>query len=140
MEIIPRLTPRRLAADTLASLRAIRLLSILLKGGDVKMINDMQTTIEEYVRLYDAVKKHVSDSSLALAVLQEIRKDLRMQEHRQTVTNGDWPATENQIAYLRNLGAEIPEGLTRQQASQLIDNIKAAKGATRAVKLPLRVP
>lgn len=38
------------------------------------------------------------------------------------------PATDRQIAYLQALNAEIPEGLTKPQASQLIDELKSIGG------------
>ena len=47
------------------------------------------------------------------------------------VVNGTMPATEKQIQYLQRLGVEVPEGLTVQQASQMIDDAK------EKVKFPL---
>jgi len=65
----------------------------------------------------------------------------REQNYQKSVFNGNAPATEKQKAYLLNLGATVPEGLTRQQASSLIDNAKAEQqGMKNAMRMPVRVP
>jgi hypothetical protein len=74
--------------------------------------------------------------------LTEIAKDRRMEQIRQERSfNGDMSATENQIAYLQRLGVVIPEGLTIQQASRLIDNAKAARRwMKKPIAAPVRIP
>jgi hypothetical protein len=55
--------------------------------------------------------------------------------------NGDGPATESQIRYLRKLGAGISEGLTMRQASELIDRMQGKKQEpVSVVKIPPRIP
>ena len=41
--------------------------------------------------------------------------------------NAEKEPTENQMKYIKKLGGEIPDNLTRQGASQLIDELKKAK-------------
>lgn len=65
---------------------------------------------------------------IAIAVLGEYGKDRRaevMKEARLNgYSNGNGQPTPKQIAYLKRLGIEMPEGLTKQQASKLIDEAK----------------
>ena len=105
------------------------------------MIIEEQTTIDRYVDLLEKIKGRVGNEANSLAILAEIRKDQRMQQIQQkTVINSNMPATENQIGYLKRLGAEIPEGLTRQEASKLIDNRKEQIGMQKAMEQPIRIP
>ena len=41
--------------------------------------------------------------------------------------NAEKEPTDNQIKYIKKLGGEIPDGITRKGASQLIDELKKAK-------------
>jgi hypothetical protein len=90
------------------------------------------------------IKAKVENEQTAaiLLLLTEITKDkYRGQRSQQVVINGNAPATENQKAYLLNLGAAVPEGLTRQQASILIDTAKAEqRGMKNAMRMPIRIP
>ena len=105
------------------------------------MIIEEQTTIDRYVDLLEKIKGRVGNEANSLAILAEIRKDQRMQQIQQkTVINSNMPATENQIGYLKRLGAEIPEGLTRQEASKLIDNRKEAIAMQKTMEQPMRIP
>ena len=81
----------------------------------------------DYLELFGKVRSEVGDDQIALGILQELGKDSRVermrlsQERVEARTNGDEPATGKQIGYLKFLGVQIPEGLTKQQASELID-------------------
>jgi len=99
--------------------------------------------LDFYVQLYEQTMNQVDDSHAAIAIMQEVAKDLRMeqiQSEKQVGHGGgsngrDWPATEGQVAYLKKLGTAIPDGLTKREASALIDQAK------QEVKvLPRRVP
>ncbi|GAJ11838.1 unnamed protein product, partial [marine sediment metagenome] len=115
-------------------------IQIICKEVDKKMDENTQTRIDEYVSLLNRLKEQVGNEN-ALAILQEVKKDERANQiHKERSFSNDLPATENQIAYLRKLGAVIPEGLGRQEASQLIDNAKAARNRATVVKVPVRVP
>jgi hypothetical protein len=73
----------------------------------------------------------VADERLATILLQEIAKDLRMDridESRNGNAKGNGqvnarevPATEKQIAYLKSLGVKLRGGLSKKEASRLID-------------------
>jgi len=97
------------------------------------MIIDVQTKISEYLELIEAIQEEVDDPVIALGILQELRKDIRAEEIRRGrgySSTGDMPATEAQIGFLKKLGGQVPEsGLTRNQASKLIDGLQAKKGA-----------
>ena len=91
-----------------------------------------QSELERYLKLLDSIKARVEDERTAVVILQELNKDRRMASIREERQNGnghssanseqeDQPATEKQLAYLRKLGASPSEGLTKHQASKLID-------------------
>ncbi len=91
------------------------------------MTFDIQSKISEYFQLITAIKEQFDDPAEVLAVLQEIRKDMRFEKAQQQKSfSSDYPATENQIAYLKAYGAIVTKNidlnsLTKQQASGLID-------------------
>jgi hypothetical protein len=67
-----------------------------------------------FVEVLDALRGAVREDQLvaaAIAVFQEINRERRLAQ----------PATQRQLGYLRKLGVEVPEGLTRAEASALID-------------------
>ena len=108
------------------------------------MIIDIQTKINEYIELIDAISEQVDDRATAFAILPEIRKDMRAAEMRQGnnhSSTGDYPATDNQLAFIRKLGGKVPEqGLTRNQASKVIDELQVKKAAVVVEKAPVRKP
>lgn len=114
------------------------------KEVNEEMDETMQEKLANYLELLDVIKERTEDERTAVALLQEISKDRRMEQIRQErSSNGEAPATENQIRFLRNLGAVIPEGglLSRRQASKLIEDTKAAiRQMDKAGKVPIRVP
>ena len=69
------------------------------------------------------IKAKVSDEASAVRILGEVAKDVRMEQMREEreVMNGE-PATIKQLQYLKSLGVQIAPGLTKKQASRLIDN------------------
>ena len=84
-------------------------------------------TLDMYIKLYEEIKEKVQDEQLATAIFQEVVKDRRMinkvTASKKVKNNG--PATEKQIAYLENLEVKIEPGLTKQRASELIDEATA---------------
>lgn len=84
--------------------------------------------IDAYVKFLDGIVGKVKSEAVALGLLQECARDRRMEEIRRERdrSNGD-AATERQIAFLRDLGVEIEPGLTKRQASQLIDEARAVE-------------
>ena len=107
------------------------------------MIIEKDGKIEEYISLYNAIHKHTKDINMTTAILTEIRKDMRAAEMQQNrfVGTGAFPATEGQISYLKWLGIETTDGITRQEASKLIDEAKTKKADTEnPVRIPMRLP
>ena len=103
---------------------------------------DIQTKIEEYVFLMEQIRDRFGDDTEAIAILQEIGKDIRANNIQQQKSfNSNSPATENQITYLKKLGSKIPEGLTKWKASKLIDQIKNPSEEREEVfEVPIRIP
>ena len=101
----------------------------------------IEQKLESYLELLDEIKQRIGDDDIATALLGEIAKDLRMEQIQQERSfNGSAPATEAQIGYLKRLGAVIPDGLTRSQASKLIDSAKAMRNQTGAKGIHMRIP
>jgi len=59
-----------------------------------------------------------------LTTASMLRTNLENATSRVSKENADKEPTENQIKYIKKLGGDIPDGLTRQGASQLIDELK----------------
>lgn len=99
---------------------------------------EQKQRVEHYVQLLDEITERVGDSAVAARVMQEVAKDRRMalireergHENRSASRNNvDEPATEKQFEYLRDLGMNPPEGLSKDSASKLIDDALAKKAA-----------
>jgi esterase/lipase len=117
-----------------------------LKGGEKKMRFDIQSKVSEYSKLITAIKEQFDEPAEVLAVLQEICKDMRVAEMKQEkIYNSDLPATEKQIAYLKNYGAIVTknvdiDSLTKQQASNLIgESEKIRAELQKAFKKPIKI-
>jgi len=74
---------------------------------------------EGYMNAYNDIVSKVGDREIALAILSEVAKDRRTTEINGK--NGVEKATQSQIEYLKDLGCEVTPGLTRVEASRLID-------------------
>ena len=91
-------------------------------------------SVEKHIDLFEKVKARVGSDEIAAVILDQIGKDdrvLAMRESGMTprrddvrIVNGE-PATEKQIAYLKRLGVDFKDDITRQEASDLIDKAKA---------------
>jgi hypothetical protein len=63
---------------------------------------------------------------VVLGILRELARDARMGEIRERRrAAGSEPATEAQREYLRKLGVQVGENVSREQASRLIEALKA---------------
>jgi hypothetical protein len=74
------------------------------------------------LKLLDDIKSRVDDERTAMAILQEVNKDVRMaqiREERGFVVEES--ATEKQKNFLKKLGVDLPNKLTKREASILID-------------------
>jgi len=98
-------------------------------------------TIDYYVELLEQIRERTDNETEAVAIMAEIRKDMRMQQIQQRKpSNGATPATEKQIQYMKRLDVEIPDGLTIQNASRLIDEAKDRSDMREALEFPMRIP
>lgn len=64
----------------------------------------------------------------ALVVLQELNKDRRSEEMKSEKTKEkNIPATEKQIAFLRDLGKNIEQPITKKEAAVMIEELLTNK-------------
>jgi len=91
--------------------------------------------VEEYIKLYREIKIRVVDigvtdpqlnAQVSIAILQEIGKDNRYKSIEKGERKQEEPATEKQIKFLKDHGISFREGITKKEASALID--KEIKG------------
>lgn len=93
---------------------------------------EIQSRIDFYLDAFDAIKKKVGDDQTAALLVEQIGKDSRVQAMtaryhsvssggEKTVIRGDEPASEAQMGYLKRLGVDVPQGVNKQNASELID-------------------
>ena len=62
-----------------------------------------------------------------LTTASMLRTNLEGATSKVSQENEEKEPTENQIKYIKKLGGEIPNGLTRKGASQMIDELKKVK-------------
>lgn len=89
---------------------------------------DLRGRVTEYLELYKEIRAKTQDERAAWTILQEVSKDMRTSQIREERQNGEsniQGATPKQVQYLKNLGVDIPAGLTKQEASAMIDEAKA---------------
>ena len=101
--------------------------SSICKEVNQKMKFDMQSKLDEYLRLLEQIKQKTTDERTAVALLQEVSKDRRsaeIREERVNKNNDDAdsePATEKQKQFMKKLGIKFPATVTKQEASMMID-------------------
>ena len=92
------------------------------KEVDEKMDESTKEKVADYLEVFNEIKEKTDDSTVAIALLSEICKDRRMQEiKKQKEANNNESATERQKRFMKNLGIKIPQGVTKKEASMLID-------------------
>jgi len=79
-------------------------------------------SIDQYVELYDAIQEKTPSDEVAIAILQEIGKDKRSKVIAEV--RGGEPATEKQKNYLKDLGVEFDDSITKKDASDMIEQGK----------------
>lgn len=110
--------------------------SSICKEVDEKMKFDMQSKLDEYLRLLEQIKQKTTDERTAMSLLQEVCKDRRsaeIREERETKSsdnsnNDSIPATEKQKQFMKKLGIKFPATVTKQEASTLIDEKREQNG------------
>ena len=96
----------------------------------------MQQKLDVHLEAYERAQKRLGDGNAAIAVMQELGKDILTREMRADRGSGyaaresvaadaeDLPATEKQIAYLKRLGFDgDPASLSKAQASNAVDEL-----------------
>jgi hypothetical protein len=64
----------------------------------------------------------------ALVILQELNKDRRAEEMKaERSKDKNAPATQKQIAYIKDLGKDIDQPITKQEAAVLIEELLTNK-------------
>jgi len=99
------------------------------KEVDEKMKFDMQSKLDEYLRLLEQIKQKTGDERTAISLLQELSRDRRSAEIREEResrnsddnNNSSIPATDKQKQFMKKLGIKFPEAVTKQEASLMID-------------------
>lgn len=117
----------------LRMLEDIYLILKQMKGGERKM------EIEEYRKAYEEIFSKVGDKDVALALLNHVAKDRRTvvindkkggngssngNGHSNGFFQTDEPATPKQIGYLKVNNIQFKDGITKDEASRLIDEAK----------------
>ena len=87
---------------------------------------EMQNKMTEYVDLFEEIRGKVGDDQIAVALVEQVGKDSRTELLRANRAanseNGDpTAATAKQIAFLKRLGVDVPAGVSKEEASELID-------------------
>jgi hypothetical protein len=86
----------------------------------------LDRSVDSYLGVYRDIMGRVNNSDVALAVLHELGKDSRMRaiqekENSSRGNDSNAQATEKQKAYLRYLGVNFDENISKGAASKLID-------------------
>lgn len=83
----------------------------------------MKKRLGAYLELLEEISEKTDNESTAVALLQEISKDRRMEKIReeQGLKDSDTLATEKQKKFMNDLGIEFADDITKKQASFLID-------------------
>jgi hypothetical protein len=81
---------------------------------------DKRVTTDEMAELHKAIEKVLPVDSRKVAVQNRRQIEKAIEERKRELRRADC-ATEKQIGFLRGLGADIPEGLTKEKASEIID-------------------
>jgi hypothetical protein len=86
------------------------------------MKTEMKKSINQYVELYDVIQEKAPSEEVGIAILQEIGKDKRSKIVAEA--SDDEPATEKQKNYLKDLGVEFNDSITKKEASDKIEQSK----------------
>ncbi|MCC6680485.1 MAG: hypothetical protein IT445_06240 [Phycisphaeraceae bacterium] len=87
--------------------------------------------VQDYLELYQHVKEKTGSDDVALAVLEQVGKDRRTElmsttkQPKGEAGDNDAEASWKQVNYLKRLGVAVPEGCSKKQASELIDQALA---------------
>lgn len=104
------------------------------------MQSETQSTLNRYAAAFTKIKESVKDEHAAAVIPQEAagnRRAGRISAEQQAERAGQEgePATPKQLEFLKCLRMPIPQGLTKQAASRLIDEGKAKRLAEKLESL-----
>ena len=80
-----------------------------------------QARLDSYLELLSEIKAKVGDEATAARILTELAKDERMEQIREERANRAEPATTKQLQFMKKLGVQVPTGVSKSEASRLID-------------------
>ncbi len=80
----------------------------------------IKSKVDEYVKLFDEIAVKTDSEQVALGLLDQICKDQRMNQIKQERKNSDG-ATDKQKHFMRKLGIDFPEGISKKEASMLLE-------------------
>jgi hypothetical protein len=103
------------------------------KEVDRNMDEITKQKLSNYLELFEAIKAKISNEQIALAVLQEVAKDVRSdkraeQTHEEQGAKNIEPATDKQKKFMKKLGIKFPANVTKLEASALIDEARGTNG------------
>lgn len=85
----------------------------------------MEIKVEEYIALFEAIQQKLPEvkdkETLSIAIMAEIAKDRRMEEINKNGNGNNKPVTAKQLGYMKKLGIVPREGMTKAEASKLIE-------------------
>lgn len=101
----------------------------MCKEVDKKMDTQTHQNVNSYVALFDVLSEKTDSEASAIAILQEMSKDKRAEQIRgeRAAQNGD-VATPKQKRFMKKLGLNFPENISRKEASVLIDEELSRNG------------
>jgi hypothetical protein len=82
---------------------------------------DIKAKVEAYLDLLGEIKGRVNDEATAARILTEVAKDVRMEQIREEREIHPEAATQRQLQFMKRLGVDIPAGVSKTEASRLID-------------------
>ncbi len=91
-------------------------------------MTNIQAKLESYLALLGQIKARVGDEGTAARILSELAKDVRMEQIREEREVHPEPATTRQLQFMKKLGIEIPPGVSKTEASRLIDEETGRNG------------
>jgi hypothetical protein len=86
------------------------------------MDENTKQKLDSYLELLNEIKERTENEQTAIALLQEIGRDQRMErmiDEREARNNE--PATIKQKRFMDNLGIKYPKNISKREASALID-------------------
>ncbi len=98
---------------------------------DTKFVDER---VNHYIQLFETIRNKVGDDHLAMALLEQCGRDMRVAQMRSNdqaersvrAANQEAPASDRQRAFLDRLNVKnVPQNLSMAQASRMIDEAQA---------------